>query len=44
MSAILDPVEVFPERPATQEESTEVVTVTRRKPVMKTITVEIGKK
>lgn len=40
--AIQDPVEVFPEWPATKDEAVEVVTVKRSKPVMKTISVTIG--
>ncbi len=42
LSSILKPVEVFPERPATKDEAVEVVTVRRRRPVMKTVTVEVG--
>lgn len=42
LTSILEPVEVFPERPAEKEEAIEVITVRRRRPVMKTVTVEVG--
>lgn len=42
LSAIQEPVEIFPEQPATKDEAVESVPVKRRQPVMKTITVEIG--
>lgn len=35
-------VETEPERPATKDEAIELVTVKRRRPIMKTVTVEIG--
>ncbi|MCL6612979.1 MAG: hypothetical protein K6T66_15720 [Peptococcaceae bacterium] len=44
LSAIQEQIEVFPEQPATKEEAVEVVTVRRRRPVMKTVTVEVGGK
>lgn len=44
LSAIQEPVEVFPERPATKEEALELVTVKRRRPVYRTVTVKIGDK
>lgn len=40
---ILEPIEIFGERPAVKDEALVLVTEMRRRPVTKTITVEVGK-
>ncbi|OPY60522.1 MAG: hypothetical protein A4E56_02650 [Pelotomaculum sp. PtaU1.Bin065] len=41
-SSIMETVEVSPERPATKEEAVKIMRVKRKRPVMKTITIELN--